>query len=280
VFDFRYHVVSLAAVFLALVLGILVGVAISDPGLADRTDKQNLRDEIARLEGQLEDASVREQSDRAARAFADDAYDVVMEGRLRGIDVGLLVVGEPDDAVVDHVTAAIADAGGDLLRMRALRVPPGDEDMWDELSPAELGRELGEEFVAGEETPMWDEFSSELVLERDGSFDQPADAVVVVRTVPPQSEETARMLRGLYEGIGGSVPAAGAEASTTDPSAAEVWDDAGLSVIDNVDTPVGRVSLTVVLGGASSGHFGVKDGARALVPPIPLLTPPSEDTGG
>jgi hypothetical protein len=279
VFDFRYHVVSLAAVFLALVLGILVGVAISDPGLADRTDKQNLRDEIARLEGQLEDASARESSDRAARAFADDAYDVVMEGRLRGVDVGVLIVGQPDDAVVDQVTAAITDAGGDVSRMRALRVPVSD-GLSDELTPAELGRELGEEFVVGGETPMWDDLSSELVLERDGSFELPADAVVVVRTVAPQREETARMLRGLYEGIRGSVPAVGAEASTTEPSAVEVWDAAGLSIVDNVDTAVGRVSLAVVLGGAASGHFGIKDGARALVPPIPLLTPPPEDTGG
>jgi Copper transport outer membrane protein, MctB len=279
VFDFRYHVVSLAAVFLALVLGILVGVAISDPGLADRTDKQNLRDEIARLEGQLEDASARERSDRAARAFADDAYDVVMEGRLRGVDVGILVVGQPDDAVVDQVTAAITDAGGDLVRMRALRVPVSD-GLSDELAPSQLGRELGEEFVAGGETPMWDDLSSELVLERDGSFELPAQAVVVVRTVAPQRHETARMLRGLYEGIRGSVPAAGAESSTTEPSAVEVWDAAGLSVVDNVDTPVGRVSLAVVLGGTANGHFGVKDGARALVPPIPLLTPPPEETGG
>ena len=30
-FDLRYHVASLAAVFLALVIGILVGVGISDP---------------------------------------------------------------------------------------------------------------------------------------------------------------------------------------------------------------------------------------------------------
>lgn len=278
-FDFRYHVVSLAAVFLALVLGILVGVAISDPGLADRTDKQNLRDEITRLEGRLEDAGARERSDRAARAFADDAYDVVMEGRLRGIDVGVLVVGQPDDAVVGQVTAAITDAGGDVLRMRALRVPVSD-DLSGEITPADLGRVLGEEFVAGGETPTWDDLSTELVLERDGSFELPAEAVVVVRTVAPQREETARMLRGLYEGIRGSVPAAGAEASTTNPSAVDVWDAAGLSVVDNVDTPVGRVSLAVVLGGASSGHFGVKPGARALVPPIPLLTPPPEDTGG
>ena len=35
-FDLRYHVASLAAVFVALIIGILVGVGISDRGLVDR----------------------------------------------------------------------------------------------------------------------------------------------------------------------------------------------------------------------------------------------------
>src|SRR5918999_1536888 len=34
-FDLRYHVVSLAAVFLALVLGVLLGVGISETGRVD-----------------------------------------------------------------------------------------------------------------------------------------------------------------------------------------------------------------------------------------------------
>ena len=38
-FDFRYHVASLTAVFLALVIGILVGVGIADRGLLDQAKK-------------------------------------------------------------------------------------------------------------------------------------------------------------------------------------------------------------------------------------------------
>ena len=34
-FDFRYHVASLVAVFLALVIGILVGVGIADRGVRE-----------------------------------------------------------------------------------------------------------------------------------------------------------------------------------------------------------------------------------------------------
>jgi len=280
VFDFRYHVVSLAAVFLALVLGILVGVAISDPGLADRTDKQNLRDEIARLEQRLDSAQIREESDAAAAAFADEAYESVMDDRLRDTpDIALIVVGSPEDDAVEAATAAILDADGTVVRMRALRVPIPD-DLDETASPADLGRALGEEFVAGGETPAWDDLSSELVLERSGDFEAPADGVVVVRAVQPQREQTARFLRGLYQGLEGSVPAVGVETASVETSAVEVWRRAGLSIVDDVDSPVGGIALAVLLSGAAEGHYGIKPGAEAAVPPIEPVPPPPEDTGG
>jgi hypothetical protein len=280
VFDFRYHVVSLAAVFLALVLGILVGVAISDPGLADRTDKQNLRDEIARLEQRLDSAQIRGESDAAAAAFADAAYEAVMEDRLRDTpDIALLVVGSPEDDAVEAATSAILDADGTVVRMRALRVPIPD-DLDEPESAADLGRALGEEFVAGGETPAWDDFSSELVLERSGDFEAPVDGVVVVRAVRPQREQTARFLRGLYQGLEGSVPAVGVETASVESSAVEVWRRAGLSIVDDIDSPVGGIALAVLLSGSAEGHYGIKPGAEAAVPPIELVPPPPEETGG
>ena len=49
-FDLRYHVASLAAVFLALIIGILVGVGISDRGLVDNVKTKVLQDEVANLQ--------------------------------------------------------------------------------------------------------------------------------------------------------------------------------------------------------------------------------------
>ena len=51
-FDLRYHVASLAAVFLALVIGILVGVGISDP--VDNAKTGLLEREVASLQKQLD----------------------------------------------------------------------------------------------------------------------------------------------------------------------------------------------------------------------------------
>src|SRR5437867_3915245 len=55
-FDLRYHVASLAAVFLALVIGILVGVGISDRGYVDKGYRGLLEQRIAKLQSDLNDA--------------------------------------------------------------------------------------------------------------------------------------------------------------------------------------------------------------------------------
>ena len=54
-FDLRYHVASLAAVFVALVIGILVGVAMS--GKVDDAEKHALKSDVNRLEAQLNAAT-------------------------------------------------------------------------------------------------------------------------------------------------------------------------------------------------------------------------------
>lgn len=273
-FDFRYHVVSLAAVFLALVLGILVGVAISDPQLADRIDKRALQDRVSRLEGDVADAQARLQEQRAAEAYVARTYDAVMHDRLAGMRIAVLVVGSGDRIRAD-VVDAIDAAGGSIVRIRSIRVPVAD-GIEESLTPTQssasaVGRELGSEFVSGAESPVWDELGEQLVLEQEGPFDGEVDGVVVARSADPQQGETARFLRGLYEGLEGAVPAVGVEETGTDPSLVPVlqrFDD--FSTVNNVDSRVGRVTLAVLLAGGPVGHYGIDapDGVMPTVEPV------------
>ena len=55
--DFRYHVTSLAAVFLALIVGILVGVGISGRGFVDKSERHKLESRIERLQNRVDELS-------------------------------------------------------------------------------------------------------------------------------------------------------------------------------------------------------------------------------
>src|SRR5438132_13632107 len=100
-FDLRYHVASLAAVFLALVLGILVGVGISSGGFIRKSERWLLNRQIADLQGRL-DAATRRAGDlsraqRAAQAFVSASYPTLMAERLKGRRVAVAFVGAADD---------------------------------------------------------------------------------------------------------------------------------------------------------------------------------------
>jgi hypothetical protein len=98
----------------------------------------------------------------------------------------------------------------------------------------------------------------------------PADGVIVVRNVTPQRGATSRFLLGLYSGLASTpAPAVGVESTDTVESATEAFARGGLSTVDDVDKPVGRLATVLLLAGASSGQYGVKDTADDVLPAFP-----------
>src|SRR6188508_2574535 len=98
-FDLRYHVASLAAVFFALVIGILVGVALASHGLGNTERKRLERavdDANARAVGAQDRVTSLADEGRADSAFVDKTYDAVMADRLQGKRVAVLFIGSVD----------------------------------------------------------------------------------------------------------------------------------------------------------------------------------------
>src|SRR5918994_1327276 len=203
-FDLRYHVASLAAVFLMLVVGILIGVGISGRGFVDDAERDQLNERIAGLEDEVEAANSEaddlERRQDAAADFVAGAYPVLAERRLDGRRIGIVVLGPVPQNVLPFVESAVEDdAGGEVARMRAIVLPLRVDAVESELEsrPAlggyvggdELGnlcRDLGRELAAGGETPLWDALESEIVEERSGAMTEPLEGVVVIRSAEPQ----------------------------------------------------------------------------------------------
>ena len=295
-FDLRYHVASLTAVFLALVIGILVGVGISGRGFVTDAERDNFNRRLAALDEQLQEEELAvedlELRQEAAQEFVESAYPVLAERRLEGKNVAVLVVGSYDETL-NQVRQAVAAADGALVRVRAVTVPiPTDEIQSALLSDADtgeyagadelgdLGRELGDELVDGGETPLWDLLTPDLVGQREGSSDVEADAVVVIRQAEPQQRETARFLAGLYRGLAGTGrPVVGVEPTRVLQSAIPMFSRAGLSTVDGIDTPLGSLALTLLLAGPERGDFGTRDTAVDGVLPTLEPLPPAPASG-
>ncbi len=287
-FDFRYHIASLTAVFLALVIGILVGVGLSGRGFVDDAERTNLNNQLRDLREERAAADeLLEAAERRARAmqdFAGAGYPLLVAGRLDGAEIALLYGGEVDRAVDFAVRQAVHDAGGRVVRSRALRLPLPSDDLarvienepalapYAEESDFErLGRDLARELVAGGSTPLWNAVASALVIERTGPGAPPVDAVVAVRTEPPQGGPTKDFLAAVYTGLARSgAPAVGVELTGIKPSTVPVFQQHGLSTVDGVETPAGRLALILLLAGGQPGSYGVASTAGdGVLPPFP-----------
>jgi hypothetical protein len=289
-FDFRYHVASLAAVFFALVIGILVGVALASHGLGN-TERKRLEEDLRRAESQADVLRAQVESGKivaaADRAFVEGTYKSVMANRLKGKKIAVLFIGSSESVRRSAIATALADAGaGSPLRIRFVKVPIDSAVLATKLAKKpllanyagpdqlkNLGHDLGQEFVAGADTPLWTALQNVLVEEKIGPAKPPADGVVIVRSVTPQTGATALFLKGLYAGLADvGVPAIGVERTNDAGSAIKAFQRAGFSTVDDIETPIGRLALVALLADRMlTGSYGTKKTAHAPLPPIAPL---------
>jgi hypothetical protein len=282
-FDVRYHALSLAAIFIALVVGLLLGVAIGDKELVSsaRNDVRNsLRRDVAKANNQRDDARAQLADEQR---FVGDAYPILTGNHLVGRKIGLVLLGDDKDAP-GLVDKALEPTGADLKLVAVVRDSVDVEQLatraagtrYDALArkPDLLGdfaRRIGIQIVTGGH--LIDNARTALMSSQSGDFGG-LDGVVVVRSTqtPPGDKQAADRLDRLQDGIARGLVASGAnvvgvEQRTADPSYVSWYRDRDLSSVDNVDEAAGRAALVFVLGG-SGGAFGRGPSAQALLPPV------------
>lgn len=277
-FDFRYHALSLAAVFLALVIGLLLGVAVGDRELVSsaredlerslKRDVREQRDEADRLRGQL----------RSRDRFAQAAYPLLVGGELEGRRIGLLFLGGADDGIASRVREALEDTGARLAWAAGLRLPPDLDALGNRArgtryqalpEDGELvepfGFRMGVQLLQGGR--LVDRVRPSLLQSFSGRLEA-LDGLIIVRGAPEEGDAPENLVKGLAEGAEESgLPAVGIELTSTSPSNIGWYRDRGLTSVDNVDEVAGRAALVFALQGAE-GAYGVKGSAQALLPEL------------
>ena len=282
-FDFRYHALSIVAVFVALLLGLLLGVAVGDKGLvssAERDLRGNLRKEVR--DAQAERDKARGELANRDRFEQQQLYPLLVQGRLSNSRVGLLALGTLPDRTIGSVQDALKDTGGRLTLEAVVRepvslngisrrdagVPRGKSLKQDPKLTTRFGRQFGIGLTQG--SPLVQRVRRSLLTSSSGSF-AGMDAVVLVRQDPGnRSDAQARIDRAFEDGLisgltQNNVPVVGAELSSTQPSQISWYSAHRLASVDSIDRFAGRVALVFTLAGAS-GSYGIKSTAKALLP--------------
>lgn len=112
--SFRYHIVSIVAVFLALGLGLLAGSSFGQPALVEqlrgRTEAQ-----VATIDDLRSELDADREELAALRAFAQAAAAPLIAGVLEGREVLIVADASVDGTVEGRARAAFELAGADVL---------------------------------------------------------------------------------------------------------------------------------------------------------------------
>jgi hypothetical protein len=113
VIDFRYHLVSIVAVFLALAIGIVVGAQAVSPKLADSLNKASAA-EVKQNKMLYAHNTQLKHEIGADEAFAQAAEGRLLRGLLNGERAVLVLAPGTDSTTVDGLTSALQQAGASV----------------------------------------------------------------------------------------------------------------------------------------------------------------------
>lgn len=287
----RYHAVSLAAVFVALAIGVLIGVGFGDDVVSGTSEnlQSSLRGDLDEARSEVEEVTAELERERE---FGRRVFPGLVGTRLVGRRVGIVALGELPGDVGGNVEDALDPTGAELAAVAVVREPPDARALLDgplrsrfgrprDLDAVEdYGRAAGRQLVDG--GPLLEGTSDRLLSRVSGELAD-LDAVVVVREPaeelePDEREAIEALESGILDGIVASGAAAvGVERSDDEASSVELFDSFGIPTVDDVDLVAGRVAMVMALEGAE-GNYGVKPSADRLLPDL-LQAPPSGGLG-
>jgi hypothetical protein len=282
-FSFRYHAISLIAVFLALAIGVLLGVSIGEEGLVSGARKdleKSLRGDLRNARADNSDlhheVGIRDEFER-------QAYPGLVANLMPGFRIGIVAIGDLPSGYAPAIRDALDPAGAEITSMSVIRAPlplgrlAGDLEGTslsrvnrDPDALASLGKRLGRQLVNG--GSLVERVRRALFSSSSGEY-RGLDGVVWVRDRGglKGDEQSAqdRLESALVNGMRSTQAAiVGVEMRETDPSQVPFMKDAGLTSVDDIDLIAGRAALVYALLGAD-GQFGVKSTADQLLPPPP-----------
>jgi hypothetical protein len=300
VISFRYHLVSVIGVFLALALGIVIGTtALNGPITTDlrkqvntlKSDRSTLAQQVKTLQGQLGDAG----------QFASSFGAQIVNGTLTKQNV--VIVGLPGavGSVIDGIAKQISAAdgrvsgqvqltpayvdqrrGSDIVSLATGSVRPLGLTLPVVNDPGQLGGALLAYVLLGKGEPtdlsqVVGGFSELHMISVSGSI-TPSTTVVVVGTgAMPNGDYGAKSELAMVSALqraGGHVVVAGDAASATQSGiVAEIRNSAAIrsavSTIDDADGPIGQVTTVLAIADATHtnfGQYGTGKGADAMFP--------------
>jgi len=284
-YNLRYHIASLVAVFLALTVGLVLGTVVAERGTVTDQSAQIVQDLQKEFKLLRDDNS--DLSDSLARdnSFATAMVPQLVGDKLAGKNVLVLSNTGRNDGLSDTVDT-IKQAGGvpvvvtlesqsmgldkidRAVLVTALKNSGTDVSKFTDKTDLEP---LVAAALSHEWTTASDQRPVAALLESKGSIS--VESLTGTATVQAAAllsawddSPDAVALDVAKEMAQAGLPAVGVQVISRDTGVVTAAVSAGMSAVDNVSAPQGEYSLVWLLSGQATGYYGQDSAASALFP--------------
>lgn len=287
--DIRYHIYSLAAVFFALAVGIVIGTSFAKRTPITGTERST----IARYENSMRilkreidmaagDAAKKAEVAKNCEEFCRVVLPTVAKDRLAWRNVAIVQTGDYDE-LSGNVKLALELAGAhvnsvtdinrsfpfdDDAKITAVLIncgitPPGD--------PKEARNKIfsviANLLYTGENRQLLSKLEESGIAKFTGEYSRYNRFIVLVGGAKSRTTFSPQYIDSqlIAQFTASDITIVGCEGTQTAGSYVPAWHKTGIATVDNVDSAIGQISLICALNGEKA-QFGVKDTADRLIP--------------
>lgn len=287
--DLRYHVYSLAAVFFALIIGMVVGHSFVVGGPVDITAvkriSKNYEHDLSNLKGELYSQrddlkSAKADLDRSNK-MCSALIPIAFRDKLAYHSVAIIQTGDYGDLASDIKT--VLQSAGALVssttKISSTMLKDDDESLFNAMTNAGIVPKNGEtdkdaiirtiaESIAFSKHP--DKLASlqdSHVVDLSGDYTGWNKYIVIVGGSSSDNENRLKSVDVplINQLLDSGATVVGCEPYGAVSSDISAWEKTGIATVDNADRSFGQVSLICALSGETA-HFGQKKTSDRLIP--------------
>ncbi len=283
--NIKYYVVTIAAIFLALGIGIYIGFTLDAHNLLiEQKD-----DIVTKIEekfdylndenkGLKEEVSELKKGNNQYNDYIETIYSSVIKDRLKNVNVAIIETN--DDYVYSGIGKTLELAGANVASVTTIKDKYLSEELLEEINNSLPESEsikdslieggvinLTEGVIKGEKNEFMKKLKENDAVNFVGNYDIAIDFVIIAGgTESKESNNISQIDKNIIEAVKGlETPIIGIEKEKVNYSYIEGYKDYRISTVDNVDSTIGKTALILSMEGRP-GNYGVKPGAEELLP--------------
>ncbi|MBB6216645.1 hypothetical protein HNQ80_002749 [Anaerosolibacter carboniphilus] len=287
IINLKYYVITIVAIFLAIGIGIFIGIMLDGQELIVEQQQQL----VSQLESKFGDFKAKqdEQQQRidflnAEREknlrFMDIAYPEMIKNKLKDLDVVIVETSE------DYSYSGIAEPFGAAGVRSVTNILIKDSFLFtDDATAQEVAKDLAlkgtskdeiqkqllrsftDALISGNNLQLLQYLKERKMIDYSGGLTFPIDRIVVAGGSFTEAKEILNKIEVPMINIikNSNIPIMAVEKINVAHSNIPDYKKLRISTVDNVDTIIGKASMLMVVSG-QEGHFGEKETAEQLMP--------------